>query len=73
MIIIQVNSLLFMCRVNSYKANYRQHSVDTSNHIKDKQHIKTRDKLWASTGERKHINTEKVNKHIKLKRNIQRT
>jgi hypothetical protein len=28
--IIQFNSLLFMCRVNSYKANYRQHSVDTT-------------------------------------------
>jgi hypothetical protein len=27
-----------MCRVNSYKANYRhsKHSVDTSNHIMDK-------------------------------------
>jgi hypothetical protein len=28
LIIIQFNSLLFMCRVNSYKANYR-YSVDT--------------------------------------------
>jgi hypothetical protein len=49
-----------MYRVNSYKANYRQHSVD--NHIKDKHNIKTRGKLQESTGERKHINREKVNK-----------
>jgi hypothetical protein len=39
-----------------------QHSVDTGNHIKDKYDIKTRDKLQASTGEGKHINTEEVNK-----------
>jgi hypothetical protein len=34
------------------------------NHIKDKHNIKARDKLQASTGGRKHINTEKVNKQI---------
>jgi hypothetical protein len=28
--LIQLNSLLFMCRVKSRKANYRQHSLDTS-------------------------------------------
>jgi hypothetical protein len=40
----------------------KQNSVDTGNHIMDKRNIKTRGKLQASTGERKHINTEKVNK-----------
>jgi hypothetical protein len=30
-----------MSRVNSYKANYRQHSVDTGNYIKDKHNMKT--------------------------------
>jgi hypothetical protein len=38
-----------------------QHSVDTGNHTKVEQNIKTTDKLQASTGERKHINIEKVN------------
>jgi hypothetical protein len=52
-----------MGRVNSYKANYRESSVDTGNHIKDKYNIKTRDKLQASNRERKHVNTEKVNKN----------
>jgi flagella basal body P-ring formation protein FlgA len=42
-----------------------QHSVDTGNYIKEKQNIKTGDKLQASTGERKHINTENVNKQNK--------
>jgi hypothetical protein len=31
-----------MYRVNSQKANYRQHSVDTSNYIIDKQNIKSK-------------------------------
>jgi hypothetical protein len=39
-----------------------QHSVDTGNHIKGKHNMKTRDKLQASTGERKQINIEKVSK-----------
>jgi hypothetical protein len=39
-----------------------QHSVDAGNHIKDRQNIKTRDKLQASAEERKHINREKGNK-----------
>jgi hypothetical protein len=43
--------------VDSHKANY---SVHTGNHIKDKHNKKTRDKLQANTGERKHINIEKV-------------
>jgi hypothetical protein len=30
-----------MCRVNSYKANYR-HSVDTGNYIMDKHNIKSK-------------------------------
>jgi hypothetical protein len=30
---IQFNSLLFMCRVNSYKANYRQHSANIRKYI----------------------------------------
>jgi hypothetical protein len=38
-----------------------QHSVDTGNHIKDKHDIKTREKLQANTGERKHINADEVN------------
>jgi hypothetical protein len=41
-IIIQLNSLLFMCRANSHKANYRQHSVDKSNYIMDKHNIKSK-------------------------------
>jgi hypothetical protein len=53
-----------------------QHSVDTGNHVKDKHEIrvKTRGKLQTSTGERKHTNTEKVNKeNTKMMRNTQRT
>jgi hypothetical protein len=38
------------------------HSVDAGNHIKDKHNIKARDKLQAITGERKHVNREKMNK-----------
>jgi hypothetical protein len=30
-----------MCRVNSYKANYRQHNVDTSNYIMGEHNIKS--------------------------------
>jgi hypothetical protein len=36
--------------------------MDTGNYIKEKHNIKTRDKLHASSGKRKHIHTEKVNK-----------
>jgi hypothetical protein len=42
-----------------------QHSVDTGNYIMDRRNIKTRDKLQASIGERKHINTEKVREQNK--------
>jgi hypothetical protein len=31
-----------MCRVNSYKFNYRHHSVDTGNYIMDNHNIKTK-------------------------------
>jgi hypothetical protein len=31
-----------MCRVKSYKANYRQHSVDTGNYTMDKHNIKSK-------------------------------
>jgi hypothetical protein len=43
MMIIQFNSLLFMCRVNSQTANYRQHGLDGDIYIIDKH------KLQAST------------------------
>jgi hypothetical protein len=39
-----------------------QHSIDTGSHVKGKHNIKTRGKLQTSTGERRHINIEKVNK-----------
>jgi hypothetical protein len=46
-----------------------QHSVDTGNYIVDRHdNRKVKDKLQASTGGRKHINTEKVNKQTKMKR-----
>jgi hypothetical protein len=32
---IEFNSLLFMCRVNRHRANYRQHSTDIHNYIMD--------------------------------------
>jgi hypothetical protein len=31
-----------MCPVNRYKANNRQHSVDTGNYIMDRHNIKTK-------------------------------
>jgi hypothetical protein len=31
----KLNYLLFICQVNSYKANCRQRSVDTGNYITD--------------------------------------
>jgi hypothetical protein len=31
-----------MCRVNSYKANYRHRTVDTSNYIMDQYNIKSK-------------------------------
>jgi hypothetical protein len=41
--ILQCNYLLFVCRVNSYKANYRQHSVYKQIQLQcltwDKKHI----------------------------------
>jgi hypothetical protein len=42
-----------MCRVKSYKANYRQHSVDTSDYIMEQYSIK------SSTGERKNTLMQK--------------
>jgi hypothetical protein len=47
-----------MCPVNSYKANYRQQSIDTGNHIMDKHNIKSK-KNYTQALEEKHINTEK--------------
>jgi hypothetical protein len=42
-IIIQFNSISFVCRVNIYKANYRHStSVGTSNNIMNKHYIKTK-------------------------------
>jgi hypothetical protein len=74
LIIIHLHSIqFFIIYVTSQQLQGQlqtQKSVDTGNHIKDKNNIKTRDKLQASTGERKHINTEKVNKQRrKMKRN----
>jgi hypothetical protein len=31
-----------MCRVHSYKVNYRQHSVDVGNYIMDKQNVRSK-------------------------------
>jgi hypothetical protein len=62
--IIQLNSSLFICQLQT------QHSVDTGNYIKDKHNIKTREKLQASTGERKHINAEKVKKQKQRRKEI---
>jgi flagellar biosynthesis/type III secretory pathway M-ring protein FliF/YscJ len=51
-----------------------QHGVNSGNHIKDKHNIKIRDKLKASTGERKHINTEKrTNKNKDEKKYAEKT
>jgi hypothetical protein len=47
-----------MFRVNSYKANYRQLSVNTSNYIMDKHNIKSKINYRQALGE-KHINAEK--------------
>jgi hypothetical protein len=43
------------------------------NQIKNKHNINTREKLQTSTGERKHINTEKWTNKRKMKKNTQRT
>jgi hypothetical protein len=55
-IILQFNYLLFMCRINSYKANFRQHSVDTGNYITDKHNIKT----TATYNNNKNNNNNKI-------------
>jgi hypothetical protein len=55
----------FIIHVSSHQLQGQlqtQYSVDTVNHIKDKHNVKTKDKLQASTGESKDINTGKVNK-----------
>jgi hypothetical protein len=41
-LIIQFTDLLFMCQVNSYKANYRQHSVNIGKYIIDRHNIKSK-------------------------------
>jgi hypothetical protein len=46
-----------MCRVNGYKANYRQHHVDTSNYIMDKHNIESKTN-YRQALEGKRINTE---------------
>jgi hypothetical protein len=53
---IQFNSLLFMCRVNSYKANYRHSTVYNNNNNNNK-----------SSTEGKIILTQKVNKQRKMR------
>jgi hypothetical protein len=47
-----------MCRVNSYKANYRQHSVDKSNYVMDKHNVKSKSN-YRQALEEKQINAEK--------------
>jgi hypothetical protein len=47
-----------MCRVNSYKANYRQHVVHTSNYIMNKDNIKSKTN-YRQVLEEKHIKAEK--------------
>jgi hypothetical protein len=47
-----------MCQVSSYKANYRQRSVDTGNYIMEKHNIKSKTNYRQSL-EEKLINTEK--------------
>jgi hypothetical protein len=47
-----------MFQVNSYKANYRQHCVNTSNYIMDKPNIKSKTN-YRQVLEEKHINVEK--------------
>jgi hypothetical protein len=47
-----------MCRVNSYKDNYRQRSVDTGNYNMDKHNIKSQT-ITGKHWRKKHINTEK--------------
>jgi hypothetical protein len=51
-----------VCRQQLQGQLQTNHSVDTGNHIKDKHSMKTREKLQASIGERKHNKAEKVNK-----------
>jgi hypothetical protein len=60
---VRENSLLlvFMCPVNSYKANYRQHSVNTGNYIMDEHNIKSK-RNYRQALQKKHVNIEKVNK-----------
>jgi hypothetical protein len=41
-----------------------QNSVDTGNQFMDRHNLKTKKKIKASTGERKHIATETGNKQI---------
>jgi hypothetical protein len=47
-----------MCRVYSYKANYRQHGVDKINYIMDQYNIKSNTNYRLAL-EKKHINAEK--------------
>jgi hypothetical protein len=47
-----------MCRVNSYKENYIQNSVDIGNYIMDKHNIKSKTN-YRQALEEKHINAEK--------------
>jgi hypothetical protein len=50
-----------MWRINSHKASYRQHRIDTGNYIMDKHNIKPKTNYMQAL-EGKHINTEKLNK-----------
>jgi hypothetical protein len=47
-----------MCRVNSYKANYREDNVDTSNYIMEQCSVKSKT-IYRQALKKKHINAEK--------------
>jgi phosphoribosylanthranilate isomerase len=52
--VIQFSSLLFICRVNSYKASYRHCSVDTSNYIMDKTQHKVKEIIIIVTNKHRY-------------------
>jgi hypothetical protein len=48
MYVIQFNSLLFMCRVNNHKANYRHRTI---NYIMDNHNTKSKTNYRQQTNE----------------------
>jgi hypothetical protein len=54
-----------MCRVNSQRANYRQHTIKTGNYIIDKHNIKTKTNYrQALVEENNNNNNNNNNKYI---------